>query len=715
MKLHSVFSFSTVSLFLLAFVYSSPAAPPSACRASGGLYFSVSNCCSVKKSEYGTFWPDNCDDCERFSCTNGKVDRLTCEEEYLMDYSEELTKCVEQALQRKKEVVVAAVKYCETSCSEYIESTTRGCPSLKKDGHCGSICRGEKVYSLFSAGIYDEDGDGSLEHDRFQAIEEASKINREKCNALSKTRFVKSYIEKCKEEIEKKEKENDRTLLCKEDATKSNTGCDEYCKKRAETYYGEDSSQNLITAFSSAGHGEESPVSYKTLISDNSQLDSLVDEDMRELEQTIPKKGDKPKNISTVFSLRWECKKDKCQPYEEALKAALEEAVKTCADLQTEAHKCCHEPESCVGGGLAHALDGLGKLNMGLAAFKDREAQCKAVQQTQGMYGSMKGAMAAQCTNKANECSSQCSEKAQEVAKHFKDACNQDIHTKSTWKESEHTCDKEFFEEYTKAYNSSNNDKQIRIATVPEECKRTGKEANRRIQEMNTNLGGALLASVKECGEESGGDEWKVPTSDTPQATTTTPGTQAPGVPNPDVTLGGGGDDTKKENDPLLPPDFSIPRAANPFDTEPVLGEPGPDMGKGIKGGMKGMLGGSSGGGGGGGGLGSGGGGSPNRGYGGGSGGGKKKKILLGYKGGKFAGYGGGGSSGESRSERGRKSFRGKKDKRGVAALDLKKLLPKGKQLNHKIGKYGSPHDNIFHRLSDRFQWMCRTNKISCK
>lgn len=407
----------------------------------------------------------------------------------------------------------------------------------------------------------------------------------------------------------------------------------------------------------------------------------------------------------------------------------MADAVKSCAELQSAAQECCHNPESCVGGGLASALDGLGKLNVGLSAFKGPQAQCDAVQQTHGLYSGMQGAMAAQCTNKSNECVTECGKKVQAVSEAFKEACGDFITTSSPHSE-QHTCSKKFFNHYKKAYTSSENSEQINISSVADKCKTTGKEANRRINDMTTNAGTSLLASMKECGWD--GDNWKSSYSGGPTDMNVLPaeldntttgntgnsstggGIQIPDLPTPTTTLGGGGNE-EEERRGALPDGVTAQQAVSPFDMEPGLGpesEEGPPAPAGK---MGGLLGGTGGGGGGGlGGLG-GGGSSGGRGKAGSRGAKKGKKVLLGYRGGKFKGYGGGAggsSAGGSKASRGRSAS---KKRRGVAQVDLKKLLPKGKQLNNKIGKYGSPHDDIFKRLSDRIQWMCRTRKINCQ
>ena len=528
--------------------------------------------------------------------------------------------------------------------------------------------------------------------------------------------------------------EGEEHFYVKKDATTENTGCKDYCSAKAKEHYGETPTSSsildgYIAHLGGNDEGAQNKMSYRAMTSsESSELGNLIDEDSEDLERSFPEKNES-KTVDDEFHLSWEkCKKGASMSCESELEAALHEAVQSCAELQSAAQECCHNPESCVGGGLAHALDGLGKLNVGLSALKGPQAQCDAVQQTYGLYSGMQGAMAAQCTNKANECVSQCQQKVEKVSKAFHAACDEYPTSGASWNESQHSCDKDFFEDYKKAYTSSNNQKQVSISSVPDKCKTTGKEANRRINDMTTNAGTSLLASMKECGWD--GENWKSSFTGGPtdmdilpgekEGNTTTGGSsstgggiQIPELPNPTATVGGGGSEEEERQNSLLG-DLKTPKAVSPFDMEPGLGEEPEEGPPAPAGKMGGLLGGSGGGGGGGlGGLG-GGGSAGGRGKAGGSGAKKGKKVLLGYRGGKFKGYGGGAGGSVSGGSRGRARGVSKKGRR-LSSVDLKKILPKGKQLNNKIGKYGSPHDDIFKRLSDRIQWMCRTRRINCK
>ena len=590
---------------------------------------------------------------------------------------------------------------CNSRCRSYIQVTNNGCSTTIGLDQCEDICKSPDVLQHT----------GFITLDFFQAIETNIR-DRSECMAKSKKRFVERYKEKCEEKIKEISAQHNRTLLCKGNATKNKPGCDEYCKKRGNRHHGSklkpDEVANIYNPRSLNN------MNYLALVATSTVLDPKI---MKNVEQFISGNG-VITQAAQQEGVHWLCKKGAGMACELRLNEALNNAVKSCADLQTQAQECCHNPEQCAGGGLANAFGSLGKMHVGLSTLKGRKEFCQAVEQAHGMYGGMQGAMAAQCQNRANTCTRECNQYVDAVLQAFKTACNYNPHSKGIYNVNKHSCDQDLFKYYMAIYNGKN-EKQIKIANVPKECQSTGRESNRRIQDMNTNLATSLLASVDECGQES--KDWESsenpelpdPSGTTPQGPAG-PGIQIPNVPVPNVNLGGGGDskDKKKTSALPFPENPSVQEAANPFETEPELGEGEPVEGKGT-GRMGGLLGGS-GSGGGGFGLGGGGGSPGKRNNRGGSPSEKKKKILFGYKGGKFAGYSGGsGSSSAGGGSRGRSSRSITSSKRKT--LDLDKLFPKGKQLNHKIGKYGSPHDNIFKRMSDRIQWMCRTNKLNCQ
>ena len=606
-----------------------------------------------------------------------------------------------------------AQEVCGSICKAYAEDTSHGCPAQVGNfaSSCDNMCSDKDTAAYMSGNNMSDSMLANVNVLRFSEIEKKWTDVRSQCIGEAKTTFVNNYAEQCGKKIKKIAESQGKTILCDEEATKENPQCQEYCQTEANTVYSMDdlsSHQFIVNMHERLSVNDENKKRiYYSLVAKD--MGHFVQNEVEKLEII-----DSDKQLVSPLSW-WMCEKGKGQACESNLYRALEQAEKVCSDVQKEARECCYQPEKCVGGGLAATLDSLGKLHVAVAGTKGQKRTCEAVQQASGLYASMQGAMAAQCINKSNACSKDCNGEVEKVVDVFKESCNHDPRSKRGYNESEHSCDKPLFDHYMKMYRGHMSVEQIRIGEVSKECETIGRESNRRIQDMSTHLGSSLLAGMKECGQKP--KEFK-PTPNPPGYTPPPVATCPPNCPAsppapPSVKPpggGGGGGPSKVVADPFA--DDPLPQAANPFGEDPDLGESGPDMGKGPSKGMGGLLGG--GGGTGGGGLGGlGGGGSPGGPARGGKDPAKKNKVLLGFKGGKFTGYGGGSSSGEERSRR-RASRSGKK-KRGMASLDLKKLLPKGKQLNNKVGKFGSPHDNIFQRMSDRIQWMCRTEQISCK
>ena len=653
--------------------------------------------CKFNEEKYGyNLWNDQC---------HGTCSR--CKESGGGQCSDSIEGCAQEA---KK----SAIKKCESHCKLTPKVDQGGkCKEIEYTYECKSFCAKEWNHEAMKVVEGFEPYDYYSSYFMYDiSFENTIADGRQQCANTMKPELGKAYLEKCEGTLEAMGNGDRDRIFC------PNNNCTAYCARKKDIYLDKldytpekmvnfNVTQNLrlncdhilLDAMQAGSIGDGSQI--ECLQKEAKAIkDSLVDSSGRLLD-TAKQEG-----------FRFLCKKDEQQECEYQLDKALNEAITVCADLQSEAHECCHEPEQCIGGGLAHALDGLGKLHVGLSQLRSQKKQCEAIRQTHGMYGGAQGIMAAQCIRKSNSCVRGCRQELNKVSEAFQEACKYHPITEGKWSESEHSCSKEFFDHYVKKYKSSENEKEISISKVPEQCKRTGQESNRRIQDMTTNLGASLLASVKECGQaaEEQGWEWSEPP---PPSSNPVP---PPSLPSPpEITVGSSDPEPSESdaNESLLPPYEPFPStAANPFDEEPDLPDRAPGSGKGVKGGVGGLLGGGSGGGSSGlGSLGGGGGREP-RGTGG-QPGRKKKKVLLGFKGGKFTGYGGGNSERE-RSRRERRVSNNKR-KRGMASLDLKKLLPKGKQLNHKVGKYGSPHDDIFQRLSNRVQWMCRTNKISCK
>ena len=606
-----------------------------------------------------------------------------------------------------------AKEACVNQCNNYIKHTTTGCSSIATPNTgCEGMC--SQYLPNTNRAL------ASL--DFYNFIEEKWSYKRGNCFRQAKTTFGNEYTTECLEKIDLAKDHVETggtspTLLCGKGATKSDAQCDTWCQGKAQSAV-EEIDQNIKVAEEfNDGSYDPSPA-YAILTKD---ITKIVKKELSEL-QIVDNSGELTQERKEE-GFRWwvMCEKEENMKCEAQVKMAVSEAVETCGELQSEAHKCCHTPEQCVGGGLAHALDGLGKMHVNLSTLGGQKKQCKAVQQTFGMYSGMQGLMATQCTRKASKCTSGCNEKRDEAVQAFQSACGVDPRQQPSHDESL-SCTEDFFDTYRKQIVSNKHGlidyADVNINKVGKECQRTGQEANRNIGDMTTNLGTALMASVKECGQKAKEQGWEWETPEVPEYQAPAPPDSTPGsLPDlPTPTLAGGGGDSTTGTTLDDGPPTQAP--ANPFDVEPELPDPAPEDAKGGPSGFGGLV--QAGGGGGGGGMG----GLPGGGGGGGGGGdygrggdSKRRKILQGYHGGKFTGYGGGGKGGNSRAGQGKRGWKGKgnkKKKRGVASLDLKKLFPKEKR-NKKIGQFGSPHDDIFKRISNRIQYMCKTKRIRCQ
>ncbi len=671
--------------------------------------------CNQLDRDYQKNLPENClEKCRTLHSELEDSDTGYARKEKWDKYQEHISSCKQQAQANADtdNKVASKATACTSTCNQYLNTVASGCSGISGDS-CTEFCNNtEHSSSSF------------MQADQMQGFNESSGVNN--CVTQKVEQYKSLYMQECASMLEEINQTKPNELLCPSAELSNNTEkCTEFCQEQLNEHFNSDEQINPTECYSEQRNmvsrsgfliPNASPISKQCQVVLNNS-EGEVNGELNTLQASIIKSNGELKQGFTWFF----CEKGEEQNCEEDLKLAFEEAAEICATLQKEAHECCHTPEQCVGGGLATALDGLGKMHIGISSLKGPKKACKAVRQTFGLFSSMQGAMATQCTRKANACQEGCAQEQRRVAEQFKQACNHDIRIKADYDENEHTCDEQFFKHYRSQYKKSGWSAQedINISLVPEQCERTGREANRNIQAMSTNLGTSLMASMKECGETGEPLKWetpkppKIPRYTRPDIPTPSPRP----VPTPSPYLGGGG----REPPPNRPKKRGLPTpntpgpAADPLGVEPDLPDDPAKDGPGAPGGMGGLLGGSGGSSGMGGfGLSGGGGGGSPGGEGNDDDSPKGNKILHGYAGGKFAGYGGGGSANQG-GRKFKRSAKNKKNRRKLARLNLKKILPKGKQMNHKVGKFGSPHDNIFQRMSNRYQWLCRTNKMNCK
>ena len=458
---------------------------------------------------------------------------------------------------------------------------------------------------------------------------------------------------------------------------------------------------------------------------------------------------------------------------------ALREAEEICEEASEKAHKCCLSPESCIPGGVVttQILSVAGQANA--ASGDSMSETCKKLKQSFTGFASINSFMAASCKTKARRCRKQCNSALEEPSIAFKRACGVSLTKKGPYRDNmacDYNVYEEYQDRYRslkqvpkvcKEISLESNRKSAEVAgqlaglyATAKACKISlaGEES---LAPTPCTFGCPTCTECKDnkcqpktcgpCEVCRGGDgqcsslcitgqtcntETKLCEFNNNDGGTTSPAPPismgTPGGLGGGGTPDGGGLDGQSldgglpsgmpqqlglTDGPFVPGDF------DPGSKKPSLPGGGSPAGAG------GLLGSASGGGGGGGGGlgGSGGGGGGGYGGAGGEEGAYPNEILQGFKGGKFGGYGGGGSaaaSGGKKGAGGYKGYGGRQDKskgkkgrkkRKLAKLDLKKLLPKNKKLDKARGKFGSVHDNIFQRVSNRVQVLCRKSKMNCR
>ena len=422
---------------------------------------------------------------------------------------------------------------------------------------------------------------------------------------------------------------------------------------------------------------------------------------------------------------------------------AEEEAKESCQDAYDGVARCCFNPEGCIG---AHTGQAFHMMN----AYRNMKNpggginnECRMINDAMKTNAGHISTMNALCVNKVRVCKNTCKEAIKKLMVALNDSCKlldsgnpltaedmtddqyDQLHEAMKGEySSDYTCTPAFFYKYaSQGYNKTRCIKQpplpekvhlddITLSEVIKECKSAVSKL-KLVTDGLTSTFLALIGFATKCQQATGGVFVPRPGSAPPSL----------GVPDmPTITnTGGGGSETStplsnsgSSGDGRPIDDFDLVDEHEEVSNIPKALPSG--AGGLVTGGSQGGSG-APGGGAAGGGAGYGGGGRPK----GGTPGGKQKVLKGGYRGSKgFAGYGGGmgGGGGRGATPAWAKDPRGKeKEKeRKTASLSLRKLLGKPKKnINPLSKKLGSPHENIFERISNRYHYMCQTKRLHCE
>ena len=418
-----------------------------------------------------------------------------------------------------------------------------------------------------------------------------------------------------------------------------------------------------------------------------------------------------PNNLPPKFT--WRNQNEKCKEGDEcdhAMQMAFDETLTECKNLKQKAVLCCKDPIKCVEGGdkKTRLFTDVGPVNGGIST------QCLLLKQKFSNASNLGNQMASQCRNSASSCVRVCKQKMEsDFLSLFAYYCAFDLRVASEYKAEEHTCSEKLIGKYSGLYRQ-------KLSSIPKQCEGEGYKSHQMAQNAAEILKSALSAAkceeqasggITSSGGTTGSDSGTQSSTGSPGSQSSSGGDssiwspmggpQAPGVhvgggddsssgksiqePNTDGGGGGGGDDPSSSRS--LSSADSFGKGTDKNFREAGSGSAG-KSGTGAV-------------------------------YGGGAVGGgahlKGSQAALGKKIGKAGKKAGGKEAGkEGKDKEALRNFAKVGKNSGKDSYSFWKKLPPRETPNNRISSFGSPHDNIFKRISDRFDLMCRTEQIPC-
>ncbi len=417
-----------------------------------------------------------------------------------------------------------------------------------------------------------------------------------------------------------------------------------------------------------------------------------------------------PNNLPGGFT--WKHKNEKCdlgQECELSIEIAFNNSLKICKQLKKKAELCCKDPLKCIeGGGIRKRLF----TNVGPLEGGDISAQCLLLKQKLTSAGNLGHQLAGQCRRRASSCVSGCNSQMEgEFLSLFETYCAFDLKVASAYNPRIHTCSEELISKYSGLYTQN-------YLIIPQACEQEGNKSQKMSQNAEEILKSALSAA--KCVEEARGHTTGTPdgrASDNREASppnqigNTKAGVtfQVHGVPEkvnmhgapkgsgvvddssfgrrPGANTGGGGGGKESSSSSSA---FSSSKNSKDSMFREVGSSNAGKSGTGAVYGGGPVLGGAS-------------------------------HLLKGNR-----------ASLDTKRENQRAKSPDKKEGKegkdkealrefaktgegsGKDSYSFWKKLPSRELPNNKISSYGSPHDDIFKRISNRFDFLCRTEKISC-
>jgi hypothetical protein len=194
-------------------------------------------------------------------------------------------------------------------------------------------------------------------------------------------------------------------------------------------------------------------------------------------------------------------------PCAQRIESVFNTVLQQCNNFKVQATLCCDDPVKCVDTGKVNStlFSDLSSSSTGIAE------KCRLIKETFGEVGNVGQKMADQCRGKASACVQNCGE---QISNSFRNAfyqeCTFDILKEETYDPAKHTCSPDLVKTYIKKYKEE-------LATLLAQCEVEGKKSNNLAQSADSVLKSALSAA--QCEEQArGGLDIPIPTS-TPAGT----------------------------------------------------------------------------------------------------------------------------------------------------------------------------------------------------
>ena len=388
-------------------------------------------------------------------------------------------------------------------------------------------------------------------------------------------------------------------------------------------------------------------------------------------------------------------------PCAQKIEVAFNSVFRECESLKNKAKVCCDDPVKCPDQGSA-AFNNQGLFRDVGSVASGMAEKCRQIKEKFSSVGNVAQKMADQCRSSASNCVQSCDkEVADNLQYMFRQTCAFDLVEESVYDRNHHTCSAELIRKYVYRYKKE-------ITPLFSECEGAGRKADQLAQSAESILKSALSAA--RCEEEASGGIGTADPSQQVQAGRLIGGAGGPSnqlkIEDPALKWS-----AKEKDKPLkmgnegggassrslsAADDLESSSAPSAGGKSQAAGQSGKTGAAGKKGAGKTITGG--------------GGSTTTAAH---SAGTLDQKNQLGKKA-QAADKTKGKAAGKEQTDKlALRQFAGKGSKNQKGQLSWDQIKPR-QNLNTRISAFGSPHDNIFQRISNRIIVLCRQEKLHC-